>query len=176
MFTSRFHMKTWQGEYIECAIVMAFVDTGEWEGRPQFSLAPIQVFGDGQIDCWGQETFEEFKKKVRSGRVATQPPLNAEITVSSVGRFSVAGAAYEKDPEDLILEVADEIESLNGRPTSSKKCRDAWAAYEKSPTDAAKEILRLAYEAVPKHNRKYVLGDQDRKDRPIRQALFGSDG
>jgi hypothetical protein len=174
MFTTRFHVRTSQGDYTECALLVAFIHTGDWNGRPQYSLAAISVYQDGTVDCWGRETFEEFKRKVRSGRVATQPPANAEIKVDSIGMFTLATAAYEKDPEDLILEVADEIEALNRRPTSSRKCRDAWAAYEKSPTEAAREALRVAYEAVPKHNRKYVLGDQDRRDGPIRRVLHGA--
>ena len=30
----------------------------------------------------------------------------------------------------------------------------------------------MAYEAVPEHNRMYVLGDMDRKDHPIRAVLY----
>ena len=38
-----------------------------------------------------------------------------------------------------------------------------------SPSEAAREVLRVADQAVPEHNRMFVLGDQDRKDHPIRR-------
>ena len=52
-------------------------------------------------------------------------------------------------------EVADEVDALNGRLTTHKRCREAFAAYE----------------AVPAHNRMY-LGDMDTKDNDIRRILF----
>jgi hypothetical protein len=124
------------------------------------------------IDCWGLVDFEGFKEKVRSGWVVTRPPKDARISVSFLTSFTAADASYWINPEELIKEVADAIEELNGRPTTSKRCQEAWAAYRAAPSEAARDCLRLAYEAIPKHNRRYVLGDQDFKDGPIRMILY----
>ena len=72
----------------------------------------------------------------------------------------------------VVNEGRGEIEGLNGRPTSAMRCLTAWKAYKSAPSDAAKEALRIAYEAVPAHNRQYVLGDMDTKDHPIRYVLY----
>jgi hypothetical protein len=53
-----------------------------------YHLTHINVHEDGMIDCWGLVDFEEFKEKVRSGWVVTQPPEAAEISVSFLASFN----------------------------------------------------------------------------------------
>lgn len=162
----RTYRTTSNGDRIDGVFAMAFIHNFDYH------LTHISIFRDGMVDCWGLVTFDEFKHKVRSGWVVTQPPPNAKVSVSFLASFTAADARYWIDPEQFIREVADEIEHLNERPTSRERCFAAWTAYEASPSDITKEALRLAYEAVPEHNRRFVLGDQDRKDHPIRQVLY----
>ncbi|MFO0945577.1 MAG: hypothetical protein U1D30_06485 [Planctomycetota bacterium] len=154
------------GERIDGVFRMAFIHN--WT----YFLTPIGIYRDGMVDCWGLMTFEEFKQQVRSGRVVTQPPPNAKVSVSFLAQFTATDACYWIKPEEFIKEIADEIEGLNGRLTTREKCFAAWTAYEASPSEITKDALRLAYEAVPEHNRVFVLSDQDRKDHPIRQVLY----
>jgi hypothetical protein len=162
----RTYRTTRDGERIDGVFAMAFIHNFDYH------LTHISIYCDGMIDCWGLVPFEEFKQKVRSGWVVTQPPPNAKVSVSFLASFTAADASYWIDPEEFIREVADEIEGLNGRPTARERCFAAWTAYEALPSEVTKEVLRLAYEAVPEHNRMFVLGDQDRKDHPIRRVLY----
>lgn len=155
-----------EGERIDGVFAMAFIHNGD------YYLTDIRIYRDGLIDCWGLVIFEEFKAKVRSGWVVTKPPPDAQIHVSFLGRFTATNASYWIEPEEFIKEVADEIEELNGRSTTSDRCREAWAAFEASRSEEAKQALRLAYEAIPEHNRRYVLRDQDAKDHTIRAVLY----
>lgn len=162
----RTYRVTREGQRIDGVFAMAFIH------NHHYHLTHISIFQDGMIDCWGLVTFEEFKEKVRSGWVVTQPPPDAKVSVSFLAHFTATNASYHIDPEEFIREVADEVEELNGRPSSAKRCQDAWKAYRDAKTDAAKEVLRVAYEAIPEHNRIFVLGDMDRKDHPIRAVLY----
>jgi hypothetical protein len=162
----RTYRSTCDGERIDGVFAMAFIHNDD------YYLTPISIYHDGMVDCWGLVPFEEFKQKVRSGWVVTQLPPDAKVNVSLLASFTATKASYWIDPEEFIREVADEIDGLNGRPTAREKCFAAWTAYEGLPSDAAKEALRVAYEAVPEHNRMFVLGDQDRKDHPIRGVLY----
>lgn len=157
---------TSEGERIDGVYLMAFIHNG------QYFLSHIEVYRDGIINCWKWVNFEEFKWKVRSGWVVTQLPPDAEVRVFPLGSFRATNATYEIGPEEFIKEVADEIEGLNGRPMTSERCRAAWAAYQASPNDSTKEALRVAYEAIPRHKRDYVLQNQDTNDRPIRTVLY----
>jgi len=162
----RTYRVTDDGARIDGVFAMAFIHNFDYH------LTHISIYQDGMVDCWGLVTFEEFKEKVRSGWVVTQPPPDAEVRVSFLARFTATNASYWIDPEEFIREVADEIEALNGRPSGAEVCRDAWAAYQASRTEAARETLRKAYESIPEHNRLFVLGDMDRKDHPIRAVLY----
>ncbi len=162
----RTYRTTREGERIDGVFAMAFIHNGD-----TFYLTHISIYRDGMVDCWGLRTFAEFVDAVHSGWVVTQPPPDAHVSVSFLGNFTATKAEYHIKPEDFIREVADEIETLNGRPTTSDRCRAAFAAYEASPGDAAREALRAAYEAVPAHNRMF-LGDMDTRDNDIRRILF----
>lgn len=154
------------GERIDGVCLTAFIHNGN------YFLTKIRVYQDGIIDCWEWVDFEGFKRKVRSGWVVTQLPPDAEVNVYPLGSFRATHVMYEIAPEEFIKEVSDVIEVLNGRPMTGDRCRDAWAAYQASPNDATREVLRVAYEAIPRHNRDYVLGNMDTNDRPIRRVLY----
>jgi hypothetical protein len=157
------------GKRIDGVFFLAFIHNGGYH------LSPISVYQDGMIDCWGLVDYEGFKEKVRSGWVVTQPPEGADITVTFLAAFKGVNASYWINPEELIKEVADEIEELNQRPSSAKKCGDAYARFQENPTKETRENLRRAYEAMPEHNRRFVLGDMDVKDIPIRMIIYGDD-
>lgn len=139
-----------------------------------YFLTPISIYKDGMIDCWELVDFEEFKRKVRSGWVVTQPPEGAKIGVAFLASFNAVTASYWIKPEELIKEVEDEIERLNGRPTSREKCKEAYKAFQDNPTEELREKLRQAYEIVPEHIRPY-LGDMDVNDIPIRMVIYGEE-
>ena len=154
------------GKRIDGIFFMAFIHNGDYH------LTRISVYQDGMIDCWELVDFEGFKEKVRSGWVVTQPPEGALISVSGLASFNAVNASYRIDPEELIKDVADELERLNNRPNSFDRCLDAYKLFQEDPTEEARENLRQAYEAVPKHNRMF-LGDMDVKDIPIRMIIYG---
>lgn len=147
----------------------AFIHNGD------YYLSEIKVYADGKIDCWELVDFDTFKKKVRSGWVVTQLPQGARVSISFVASFIVNEVHSFIEPEEFIKEVAEEIEELNGRPTAADKCRAAYKAFLNMQTEVAKELLKRAYESIPKHNRRYVLRNMDVKDIPIRMILYGKD-
>jgi hypothetical protein len=61
--------------------------------------------------------------------------------------------------------------AARGEPDVIEVCYQAFLTYQNDPTDANREILRAAYEAVPEHHRMYTQRDQDAKDGTIRRVL-----
>ncbi|GER89807.1 hypothetical protein KDW_39690 [Dictyobacter vulcani] len=75
-------------------------------------------------------------------------------------------------PEGLIAEVADEIEYLAGRPTLEERCLVALDRYVEVQDAEQLAALREAYLAVPEHQRRFLLHDQDVKDWPLLTILI----
>lgn len=144
----------------------AFIHNGD------FHLTEIDIYKDGMIDCWELVNFATFKKRVRSGWVCTRLPEGASVFIPFLARFKAREAMSWVAPEDFIREVTDEIEELNGRPTTSDRCRKAYENYQQKPTETNRRALCKAYEAIPEHNRRYVLRDMDAKDGPIRHVIY----
>ena len=140
-----------------------------------FFLTEVGVYKDGMVDAWGLLTFEQFVANVRSGWVTTELPRHARVSIFPFGDFKLVEGKVGISADDLIAEVADVIERLNDRPDSPDRCFTAWERYRAAPTAKNRAALRKAYEAVPAHNRPYILQDQDSRDAPIREALYGKE-
>lgn len=140
-----------------------------------YYLTELRIYADGKIDCWELVNYEEFVEKVINGWVVTELPKNTEVSVFQLGCFTATAVRNWVKPEELVKEVADIIKELNGIPDTSKICQLAFEEYQKNPIEDNKERLRTAYESIPEHNRRYVLGDMDRKDGPIRSILYGEE-
>src|ERR1051326_8260631 len=89
------------GERIDGVFAMAVIHNFN------YPLSHISIYRGGMVDCWGLVTFEEFKQKVRSGWVVTQPPPDAKVSVSFLASFTATNADYWIEPEEFIREVAD---------------------------------------------------------------------
>jgi ribA/ribD-fused uncharacterized protein len=137
-----------------------------------YYLTDLIIYADGIIDCWGLVPFATFVEKVNSGWVATQIKEGAPANAHHLATWKFA-EPWVLGADLLIGEVADEIEHLNGRPTSSERCMQRLERFVADPTEENRVDLAEAYAAVPAHLRMYLLGDQDAKDTPLRTLLTG---
>jgi hypothetical protein len=158
-----------EGKEIPGLFHHAFIHNG-----PYF-LTEIKVYQDGMVDCWGLVDIEEFKQKVRQGWVVTSLPEGAEVSISFLADFKATNVETWIEEEEFVKEVLDDIEFLNGRPTADVRCQQAYEKFQQEPSEEARQALREAYEAMPEHNRRYVLGDMDVKDIPIRMIIYGEE-
>ncbi|MFG2002273.1 NADAR family protein [Spirillospora sp. NPDC048911] len=128
------------------------------------------VFADGAIRCGGVTDVQGLGRWLESGKVAVSDPEQVVPAAAEGPRWS---ARYPEPltNEGFLGEVRDQIETLNGRPTSSDLCWDAIRAYQREPTEANRLLVKAAYLAIPAHRRVYVLGDMDRQDVPLRQLV-----
>jgi len=99
-------------------------------------------------------------------------PRGGRVRIHGLGSFVVAKKGWSADAREQLREAEDMVAKLSGKPDSIERCRAAYEAYLDSPSEEAREALRVAYHAVPEHNRRYV-GDMDTKDVAVRMILFG---
>jgi hypothetical protein len=170
MVLSRRITRRANGREIPGTYLRAFIHNGG-----MYFVTEIRIYQDGMIDCWELVDLEGFKQKVAQGWVVTQLPEDAHVSISSLVDFQATAVSNWIREADFIDEVADEIEALNGRPTTSDHCRAAFEHYIDDPSEPNRGELRDTYEAVPEHLRRYLLGDMDTKDSAIRAILYGTD-
>lgn len=162
------YRKDKNGETILGKALSVFIHNGDYH------LTDLKIFQDGKIDCWGGLIdFEEFKQKVASGWVRTTIPTGSSISIFPLGDFVLPSEINRVEESELIKEVQDVLNRLNGRSTTSEICYDLYETYQKYPTEENKIALREAYERIPKHNRHYVLGDMNLHDDPIIEIIYG---
>jgi ribA/ribD-fused uncharacterized protein len=159
------------GERVPGSRRPAFIRNGD-----TYFLTDVVVYADGLIDCWGLVTVDEFAEKLRCGWVATEFEEGARASAHQVGEWRFAEPYSYTTADALLGEVRDEIEELNGRPTSTDRCHAALDAFLADPAEDNRAALRAAYFAMPETVRVYVLGDMDNKDRPLRVLAAGPGG
>tara|TARA_R110002072_G_scaffold245541_1_gene404807 strand:- start:50 stop:604 length:555 start_codon:yes stop_codon:yes gene_type:complete len=141
----------------------------------QYHLVTIKVYEDGVIDCWEKVDFEGFIDKVNSGRVVTKIPKGEDISRFHSFFGKSDGLNTYIDEREFIKEVKDTLDQLQGRTSSSERCRDAFIKYLQFPSVDNANKLKEEYTSTPEHLRRYVLGDMDSKDGPIKYVLEGKE-
>ncbi|QLE70237.1 NADAR family protein [Streptomyces rectiverticillatus] len=145
----------------------AFIRNGDYH------LTDLVVYADGLVDCWGLVTFEEFEEKVRSGWVAVEPPAGARASAYGMASWRFAEPRAWISADDLIGEVRDTIDRLNGRPDSTDRCLAAVDVFLADRTEENRSAARAAYLAIPESQRMYALGDMDQHDMPLHALVEG---
>ncbi|MEV6110041.1 NADAR family protein [Streptomyces sp. NPDC051940] len=163
--------RTWRdvdGERIEGTWRHAFICNGG-----TYFLTDLVVYADGLIDCWGLVTLEEFAGKLASGWIATELPDGGVASAHHLASWTFSEPQTWLTPEMLLGDIRDDIDQLNGRPDSTRRCLSLLDVFRDQPTEQNRAALREAYEAIPGHLRIYALGDQDRKDFPLKVVVAG---
>jgi predicted NAD-dependent protein-ADP-ribosyltransferase YbiA (DUF1768 family) len=151
------------GEQIEGTTRPIFIRNGD-----AYFLTDLRVFADGVIDCWGLVDLDGLREKLRTGWVATSLPPGARASAHHLASWRFSEPQMWVTAEQLLGEVADDIDTLNGRPDSTRRCHLALDRYLESRSEPDRIALRDAYQAIPRHLRVFALGDMDRKDGPLR--------
>lgn len=139
-------------------------------GRDYY-LADLFVYADGMIDCWGPVDLEGLRAKIASGWVATSLEPGARASAHLLAYWNFADPNVVIDGDALVGEVADLIEGLNARPTSSDRCVAAIDKFLDDPTEVNRLEVQAAYNAIPEHHRVFVLGDMDHRDDPVLELI-----
>ncbi|MDR6568822.1 DUF7638 domain-containing protein [Chitinophaga ginsengisegetis] len=78
-----------------------------------YFFVDLDVYEDGRVNCWNFEDFEHFKKDVRRGWVRLNIPDNEEISIHSLGAWTITDGAWIFTPESFIDYVLSLVKKLN---------------------------------------------------------------
>jgi hypothetical protein len=79
----------------------------------QYHYAPLAVFGDGLIDCWGGVDLDIFRRKLKSGWVVTGAPVGAQASFHNLGWASIRACNWQHTSADFLRRVEAEVARLN---------------------------------------------------------------
>ncbi|WP_052720805.1 NADAR family protein [Actinoplanes rectilineatus] len=146
---------------------LIFVNRGD-----RYALSTLGVFADGAV-LWrfGSTDVDGLRAAFADGTLTLTPPEGAPLIIEGTASGTVPALESWLTPELLIGDLADDLDDLNDRPDSSRRCWNALLAYAADPTAANLETVRGSYHAVPEHRRIYMLGDMDQNDVPVRILL-----
>lgn len=117
-----------------------------------FRLLRLSVYADGVIDSGTSPlpwSFEDFVDAVRRGELVTEMPDGVSVDCHEVGTWTMTEARSSRGEAELLAEVADILDRLNGRPTITHRWFDAMRAYGRQPSEERLAELRTADDAIP---------------------------
>jgi predicted NAD-dependent protein-ADP-ribosyltransferase YbiA (DUF1768 family) len=150
------------GERIEGTWRPIFIRNGS-----DYFLDDLFIYADGAIWCWEWVDLDGLRQKLDSGWVATWLEPGAQASAHHLGSWRFADPQVWVFADELLGEVADEIDRLNGRPDSTQRCLQALDRFLETRSESDRDALRAAYQAIPRHLQRYALGDMDNKDWPL---------
>jgi hypothetical protein len=157
------------GEVIPYKSFDGFIKNGEHVYFTKFA-----VYADGIINCWGEVDIEGFKQKIKEGWVCLSPKEGDEIHFDGFYVVAKEICVFCNDTEERILNTINSIiDELNGIDWN-ERCVNAFNDWYKNKTEDNRKILEDCYLKVPEQDRRYLLGDMDNKDIPIRVAIYGN--
>jgi hypothetical protein len=116
------------GEQIEGTARPVFIRNGD-----TYFLTELRVFADGVIDCWDWVDLDGLREKLRTGWVATSLPPGARASAHHLASWRFSEPQMWVTAEQLLGEVADDIDTLNGRPDSTRRCHLAPGQVSRKP-------------------------------------------
>lgn len=141
-----------------------------------FELTRLFIYADGLLQVGAAGALfplDELSSLYERGKIANHAPAGSAILLPGLGEFRTESEFGGICVHDRMGEVHDKLAILHGQPGAVAICRKCFVAYERNPSATAKQALRVAYEAVPRHLRRYC-GGMDLRDAPIRAVLYGA--
>jgi hypothetical protein len=132
------------GERVEGTWRPIFIHNG-----PTYFLADLLIFADGSIHCWEWVNLEGLRDKLKSGWVATTLESGAEASAHHLASWKFAKPQIWISAEQLLGEVADDIDRLNNRPDSTGRCLLALDQFLACRSEADRLALRASYPRTP---------------------------
>ncbi|MDE6727623.1 MAG: hypothetical protein K2J80_06750 [Oscillospiraceae bacterium] len=148
--------------------------------------AHIFLHNDGkllltELYCYKDETFSidgldrffelsDIEKMFNDKILVTKPKSGEKITLGDLGIIE-AEADLAVLPKNKLAEIRNKSLRVQGKPDAHEAAINAYHAYLVEPNEFYKNKLRVAYEAVPEHERCY-LGDMDTRDSDFRRILY----
>ena len=134
-------------------------------------LTLIAVYKDRMIDCWGLITFDEFIAKTKWGWVTNAVPVGRTLGIHHLLDLTVAASEPAGTIDDLVKDVRNAIEELNGRPTAQERIIEAIKAFNENDNPDARAAFLSAYEDLPCFHRKYIFGSRMEKHKDVQRLL-----
>jgi predicted NAD-dependent protein-ADP-ribosyltransferase YbiA (DUF1768 family) len=128
-----------------------------------YALTDLVVYADGAVECGGPALIdvERLKQRLHTGDVAATPPDGARVSIVQVAEWRVTDVRAYLDADLLLGDVADDLDRLNRRPDSYRRCLQALRVYLADPSEANRVVLRERYLGIPQHRRRLRLRAMD---------------
>ena len=79
----------------------------------QYFYAPLAVYSDGLIDCWGSVDLEIFQRKLKDGWVVTEAPVGGQVSFHNLGWAIVRSCKWQYRTADFLKRVEAGLDLLN---------------------------------------------------------------
>jgi len=144
-----------------------------WRTNGKIHVVTVSLFDDDQVQITGagEEVVMSLSTLREDERLASARKGD-RVQISGLCTFDLADIEFTIPKDDFLSELEIDRDRLLGRETPVSRTVAAFKAFQENPTTETLEELRIAYESVPEHMRRYC-GNMDSKDTPIRIALYG---
>jgi hypothetical protein len=128
--------------------------------------------GSVRLEEGSEMPLDAFLQALRAGQYTIELHPDTWVVFPLLGTVHVSEVeGWRITSDEFAKELTDAVSYVGGNETSLDRCNAALRKLLSTGTEEDQAGLRLAFEAVPAHLRRFLLGDMDRRDRPIVQLI-----
>lgn len=126
----------------------------------------ISIYNDNNI-----YNFDSIKNMFEKNELLLYPKEDDTIIIENLAKLKLKPALKYTNKKEKLKEIEENIKKISGKEDAFDYAIECYHNYLVYPSDYNRELLKEAYEKVPKHERIF-LGDMDNKDSDFRRIIY----
>lgn len=151
-----------------------FRKSSHYSSSKEIFLTCYTIYDDETISIYNDNNiynFDNIKNMFDNDELLLYLKEDDSIIIENLAKLKLKPALKYTNKREKLKEIEENIKNISGKENAFDYAIKCYHNYLVYPSDYNRELLKEAYEKVPKHERMF-LGDMDTKDSDFRRIIY----
>lgn len=151
-----------------------FRKSSHYSSNKEIFLTYYTIYDDETISIYNDNNiynFDNIKNMFDKNELVLYPKEDDTIIIENLAKLKLKPTLKYTNKKEKLKEIKENIKEISGKENAFDYAIKCYHNYLVYPSDYNRELLKEAYEKLPKHERIF-LGDMDNKDSDFRRIIY----
>ena len=151
-----------------------FRKSSHYSSNKEIFLTYYTIYDDETISIYNDNNiynFDNIKNMFDKNELVLYPKEDDTIIIENLAKLKLKPTLKYTNKKEKLKEIEENIKEISGKENAFDYAIKCYHNYLVYPSDYNRELLKEAYEKLPKHERIF-LGDMDNKDSDFRRIIY----
>ncbi|SUW08965.1 Uncharacterised protein [Brachyspira pilosicoli] len=151
-----------------------FRKSSHYSSNKEIFLTYYTIYDDETISIYNDNNiynFDNIKNMFDKNELLLYPKEDDTIIIENLAKLKLKPTLKYTNKKEKLKEIEENIKEISGKENAFDYAIKCYHNYLVYPSDYNRELLKEAYEKLPKHERIF-LGDMDNKDSDFRRIIY----